>query len=189
MKNKQRLYSVYHIRPIGETDTTKFYIGITKNTLSTRLSQHMCSTKPVGAILRELGKDSIEIVCLHKEYLEDALRLESEYRPAMNIGWNVRAGGNSVTVKCTCCGKPLPKRRTGAMCSDCNDCRFTKGNLPVNYGTGIKARLVSPEGVVYYPESITRFCAEHGLVTANVRKVIKGLRKHTLGWTASLTEG
>lgn len=187
--SKTRLYTVYHIRPKGSTDTTEFYIGITKNSLATRLSQHMCSPRPVGDALRALGRDAIEIVALHKEPLEVALQIEYSYRPRRHMGWNIQAGGEESTVKCIGCGKLLPKRKTGAMCSACNDSKFKLGSMPRNYGSGVKCLLVSPEGIEYMPYSLHQFCRENGLVTANVRKVLKGERKHTKGWTARLIEG
>jgi predicted GIY-YIG superfamily endonuclease len=142
---KNRLYRVYHIRPLGETDTSKFYVGITKNSLSFRLSQHMTSQRPIGTILRDLGRESVEIISLFFGSREAALQLEYELRPDMNIGWNLMAGGN--------CSKD------------------------------VKVKLKSPDGILYAPYSLTQFCNEHGLVTANVRKVINGERRHTKGWT------
>ena len=190
MKNtKQRLYTLYHIRPKGETDTSKFYVGITKNSLKARLGQHMHSKRPVGDVLRTLGQDAIEIVSLGKYPLQEALQKEYELRPYMHMGWNIMAGGQRRTVVCSGCGKYLPKRRTGAQCEGCNDRRFKVGDMPPNYGKGVKAVLVDPEGNEYMPFSLHQFCAKHGLVTANVRKVLKGERKHTKGWTARLLEG
>lgn len=186
---KNRMYKVYHIRPVGQTDTSNFYIGITKNALEFRLLQHMTSKRPVGSILRDLGKEAVEIVCLHRVDKETAMALEADYRPEMNIGWNVMAGGNKRTVVCNGCGKHLPKRATGAQCSSCNDTKFAKGSIPVNAGTGMKAILMSPAGETLTFSNLHQFCNEHGLVPANVRKVIKGVRKHTKGWTLVSTEG
>ena len=190
MKNtKQRLYTLYHIRPKGETDTSKFYVGITKNTLQYRLGQHFHSPRPVGDALRALGREAIEIVCLGKFPLQEALQEEYKLRPYTNMGWNILAGGNVRTVTCSGCGKYLPKRRTGAQCEDCNNRRFKEGDMPHNYGKGVRAVLVDPEGNEYMPFSLHQFCPKHGLVTSNVRKVLKGERKHTKGRTARLLEG
>lgn len=186
---KNRLYSVYHIRPIGETNTQHFYIGITKNSLATRLRQHMHSKRPVGDALRNIGVDNVEIVCLHKALLGEAMRLEYSYRPYRNMGWNILAGGESHTVVCKGCGKWLPKRRIGAMCMGCNDARFKAGSMPHNYGNGVKCMLVSPDGIEHIPYSLHQFCRDNDLVTANVRKVLRGERKHTKGWVARLIEG
>lgn len=186
---KTRLYTVYHIRPKGETDTSKYYIGITKNSLSVRLGQHMCSNRPIGDVLRALGRDSVEIVPLHKAPLHDALQLEFNYRPRRFMGWNIQAGGEESTVKCSGCGKLLPKRKTGAMCSACNHTKFSIGQMPHSFGTGIKCILVSPEGEEFIPYSLHQFCKERGLVTANIRKVLKGERKQSKGWTARLIDG
>lgn len=189
MYNKNRMYKVYHIRPVGQTDTSKFYIGITKNRLELRLSKHMTSKRPVGFILRDLGREAVEIVELHRGSHDEALQLEYKYRPNRNMGWNVQAGDNKSTVVCGGCGKHLPKRKTGSMCGSCNDRKFTKGAVPHNKGNGVKASLRSPEGLILKYESITDFCKEHNLVPANVRKVIKGERKHTKGWTLVSIEG
>lgn len=186
---KNRMYTVYHIRPIGETDTSKYYVGITKNKLSHRLSQHFTSRRPIGAILRDLGYEAVEIIPLHKTTKEEALQLEFGYRPDRNIGWNCMAGGNYSTVRCSGCGKKLPKRKLGAMCHECNPTRFTKGSTPSNTGTGMRATLISPDGVQLTYDNLNSFCREHNLVPANVRKVIKGERKHTKGWTLFSLEG
>lgn len=186
---KERMYKVYHIRPIGETDTSKYYVGVTKNSLEFRLLQHFTSKRPVGAILRDLGREAVEIVLIGTGSKAEALEMEYRLRPAMNIGWNCRAGGDYSTVRCSGCGKPLPKRKTGAMCDSCNPCRFVKGAVPVNKGTGVKAFFKSPTGEVMTYTSITDFCKEHGLQPGNLRKVIKGLREHTKGWTLVKNEG
>lgn len=183
-KPKKRLYKVYHIRQKGVESLSEGYIGITKNNLDFRLSQHFCSKRPVGEILRKLGKDAVEIVQLAMLPKEEALQMEYELRPRRNMGWNQMAGGGRVTVKCPSCGKHLPKRRSGTYCIDCRDTRFQKGHTPHNYGQGEKYKLIDPEGNVYYPEAFTAFCREHNLTPQNLRKVAKGQRKHHKGWKA-----
>ena len=191
MKNqhKVRLYTLYHIRPKGTNDTQQHYVGITKNPLHIRLGQHMCSSRPVGDALRALGIEAIEIVSLGKYPYQEALQEEHKLRPQRYMGWNIAAGGNYTTVRCPKCNKPLPKRTSGAHCMACLPTKFIAGDMSSNYGTGVKALLVSPEGVEYAPYSLHQFCNENGLVTANIRKVLKGERKHTKGWTARVIEG
>ena len=188
-KQKTRLYKVYHIRECGNTDITQGYVGITRRSLAWRLSQHFQSRKPVGQILRQLGKNNVEIIQLAMMCKEDALEMEYSLRPILNMGWNVMAGGNKPTVKCPLCGKYLPKRKTGAYCMKCRDTRFSKGHIPHNYGKGEKYKLISPNGEIFTPDVFTVFCREHNLTPQNLRKVAKGRRKHHKGWIAMRIEG
>lgn len=187
-REKTRLYKVYHIRIKGNTDLSEGYVGITRRSLPYRLSQHFCSKRPVGKILRALGHQAVEIVQLAMLPKEQALEMEYNLRPKRFIGWNVFAGGNRITVVCTLCGKPLPKRKTGAMCMDCHPTKFVKGRTPHNFGKGKKYRLTSPTGESFEPESLTRFCREHGILDTNIRKIAKGKRKSDHGWTAVCIE-
>lgn len=163
-KEKTRLYKVYHIHEKGNTDINDGYVGITRHSLAYRLGQHFCSKRPVGTILRSKGRENIEIDQLAMLSKDEALEMEYNLRPPkMNLGWNVRAGGDRATVFCPpVCGKPLPN----------------------NYGKGEKYRLTSPDDTVYTPEVFTVFCREHDLNPQNLRKVAKGLRKHSNGWKA-----
>ena len=183
-REKTRLYKVYHIHEKGNKDIQQGYVGITRRSLSYRLGQHMCSKRPVGTILRSLGKDNIEIEQLAFLPKEQALEMEYSLRPNLNMGWNTRAGGDRKTVKCPICGKYLPKRKTGTYCAECRPTKFPKGHVPHNYGKGIQLKLTSPVGEIYYPYSLAQFCKEHHLNDANIRKVAKGERHHCQGWTA-----
>lgn len=160
-RTKTRLYKVYHIHEKGNTDLNDGYVGVTRHSIEYRLGQHFCSKRPVGTILRALGRENVEIDQLAMLPKEEALSMEYRLRPKLNMGWNVRAGGDRATVCCPICGKPMPKRKKGE-----------------HY------RLTSPDGTVYTPEAFTSFCREHGLIPQNLRKVAKGLRKHSNGWTA-----
>ena len=186
---KTRLYKVYHIHEVGNNDTSQGYVGITRRTLSYRLSQHFHSRRNIGEVLRSMDKTQVAIECLAMLPKEEALEMEFKLRPERFIGWNDRAGGDRATVRCAGCGKLLPKRKTGAMCSACNSHVFTAGHVPANLGQGERFILTSPEGVVYEPESITRFCREHDLTPQNIRKVAKGRRKHHKGWTCVSKKG
>lgn len=181
---KERIYKVYHIRLKGNTNLNEGYIGITKNSLKFRLLQHTTSKRPIGTVLRSLQPDEYEIVELFRGNKQFALDKEYELRPQRNIGWNVMAGGDRATVVCPICGKHLPKRATGSKCMECHNTKFQKGHVPHNYGCGEKYELTDPDGNKYIPEAFTVFCREHGLTPQNLRKVAKGLRKHSNGWTA-----
>ncbi len=183
-REKTRLYKVYHIHVKGNTDLNEGYVGVTRRSIEYRLSQHFCSKRPVGAILRAIGKDNIEIDQLAMLPKEEALTMEYNLRPKLNIGWNVRAGGDRATVCCPICGRPLSHSKTGAMCMHCHPTKFTKGHKPANYGKGEHYKLTAPDGTVYIPEAFTVFCREHDLTPQNLRKVAKGLRKHSKGWKA-----
>ena len=183
-KIKTRLYKVYHIHVKGNTNLNEGYVGVTRHSLTYRLGQHFCSKRPVGTILRALGRENIEIDQLAMLPKEEALNMEYNLRPNRYIGWNAMAGGNRRTVFCPICGKPMPKRRSGTVCATCKPTKFTKGYKPANYGKGEHYKLTAPDGTVYIPEAFTVFCREHGLIPQNLRKVAKGLRKHSNGWKA-----
>lgn len=183
-RTKTRLYKVYHIHEKENTDLNEGYVGVTRRSIQYRLGQHFCSKRPVGAILRSLGRDNVEIDQLAMLPKEEALTMEYTLRPKMNMGWNTRAGGDRATVCCPICGRPLPKRKSGSMCMYCHPTKFTKGHKPANYGKGEHYKLTDPDGNVYTPEAFTAFCREHDLTPQNLRKVAKGLRKHSKGWTA-----
>jgi len=181
-KAQTRLHKVYHIRIKGNTDLREGYIGITRRSLPYRLGQHFNSKRPVGTILRNLGREAVEIVEVTRGYKEYALNVEYILRPSMNEGWNVRAGGDAFTVVCPQCGRYLPKRKTGTICADCQQTQFSKGHIPHNAGMGERYTLISPEGTLYNPEVFTRFCKENNLTPQNLRKVAKGTRKNHKGW-------
>ena len=183
-REKTRLYKVYHIHEVGNRNIQEGYVGITRRSLSYRLSQHMCSKRPVGTILRQLGKDNIQIDLIAMLPKEEALTMEYNLRPKMNMGWNARAGGDRKTVSCPICGKYLPHRKTGTVCADCLPTTFQKGHVPHNYGHGERFRLIAPDGTMYEPESFTAFCREHNLTPQNLRQVAKGNRHHSNGWKA-----
>ena len=166
-REKTRLYKVYHIHEIGNYDKKQGYIGITRRSLAYRLGQHFNSKRLVGTILRNLGKEKIQIDELCRLPKEQALEKEYELRPKRFMGWNVRAGGDRSTVCCLICGKPLPNRKTG---------------------TGEHYRLTDPEGNSYEPEAFTTFCKEYNLTPQNLRLVAKGKRKHHKGWIAERIE-
>lgn len=188
-RTKNRLYKVYHIHLKEDPDIKHGYVGVTRHNLSYRLSQHYCSPRPVGNILRSLNKEDIVIEELAMLPKEDALDLEYQLRPKRNMGWNCMAGGNHRTVRCPGCGKYLPKRKTGAFCMKCNDTRFKKGQKPFNYGCGEHFTLIAPDGTIYHPEAFTAFCKEHHLNPQNLRKVANGKRHHSQGWIAKRCEG
>jgi hypothetical protein len=169
---KTRLYKVYHIHEIGDNDTTKGYIGITRNSLSLRLSQHKRSIRPIGDVLRS-GLFQVEITQIGRMLpKEDAMYLEGVLRPNMRMGWNIHCGGNR--------SNPIWKngKKTG------NITVFCKGHEPHNLGKGERFKLTSPNGEVFYPEYFTIWCRENNLTPQNLRKVAKGLRKHSSGWVA-----
>lgn len=44
--------------------------------------------------------------------------------------------------------------------------------------------IKSPEGKIYKVEHLTKFCNEHNLDNGNISKLLRGLKKQYLGWTA-----
>jgi hypothetical protein len=185
---KTRLYKVYHIRIKGNDNLNEGYIGVTRHSLSYRLSQHLCSTRPVGEILRKLGKEAIEIKQLAMLPKDEALAMEYRLRSTLNKGWNVRAGGNETALYCPSCGKPMPhKPKKTQFCWDCYknllSIGFIKGNTA---GTSERYRLTAPDGTIYEPRFFTEFCRQHELTPQNLRKVAKGNRRHHKGWKAEI---
>jgi hypothetical protein len=69
------------------------YVGVTRFSVSERYNQHL--KDPVNPKLRgALRKYDTHVVCLFSDLSQDdALRLEREFRPRDNIGWNVISGG------------------------------------------------------------------------------------------------
>lgn len=185
-REKTRLYKVYHIHVTGNNNLEEGYIGVTRRSLSYRLGQHMNSKRPVGKILRELGKDAVEITQLAFLPKEEALAKEFKLRPKLNMGWNTLAGGNQKTLYCPMCGKSMPhKPKKTILCWDCYSAMLSIGFQKNNsYGKGEHYRLFAPDGTVYEPEAFTVFCSEHNLNPQNLRKVAKGERKHSKGWRA-----
>ena len=187
-KAKTRLYKVYHIRIKDNNNLNEGFIGVTRRSLSYRLSQHMCSIRLVGETLRKLGKEAIEIKQLAILPKDEALAMEYKLRPTLSKGWNVRAGGNVPTLCCSICGKPMPhKPKKTVLCWECYknllSIGFIKGN---SAGTSEHYRLTAPDGTVYEPQFFTDFCREHNLTSQNIRKVAKGQRKHHKGWKAEI---
>lgn len=185
-REKTRLYKVYHIHLIGNHNLNEGYIGVTRRSLAYRLGQHMCSTRPVGQILRKLGKDAVEITQLDMLPKDEALAKEFSLRPRLNMGWNTLAGGNRCTLYCPMCGKPMPhKPKKTLLCWDCYSAMLRIGFQRDNSsGKGEHYRLFAPDGTVYEPEAFTVFCREHNLTSQNLRKVAQGLRQHSKGWRA-----
>jgi hypothetical protein len=164
---KGRLYKVYHIHEKGKPELNDGYIGITKRTIRHRFGQHKSSTRPTGFKIRELGVENVMVTILAYLPKYEASMMERQLRPINNTGWNLDAGG-----------------LYGLTAS-----RFNKGHEPHNLGKGEKYKLISPEGDVFYPEVFTVWCREHGLTPQNIRKVAKGLRKHSKGWRAEKITG
>lgn len=85
---------VYWIHFLEHTDPyTEGYIGISKNPTK-RFSYHCNKNSSDNYFLYEsLKKGAIQSIIHECESREEALKLESQYRPAENIGWNIISGG------------------------------------------------------------------------------------------------
>ena len=86
---------VYWIKTPDMTDPyTEGYIGVTNKQLETRLREHTKYTKRRSVVAKAISKhDDIEIVMLYEGANNDCLALEEQYRPNINIGWNIAKGG------------------------------------------------------------------------------------------------
>lgn len=185
-KGKNRLFKVYHIHEKGNDNLEEGYVGVTRHSLPSRLCEHFNSKRPVGKILRELGREAVEITQLAILPREEALQMEYELRPQMEMGWNTLAGGNYKTLRCSICGKPMPhKPKKTKYCWECYKKKLDSGEVwPNSAGKGEHFIVTAPDGTVYEPIYFTQFCRERDLTPQNLRKVAKGLRKHHKGWTA-----
>ena len=86
---------VYWIREKDHTDIyTEGYVGITKKTLKQRVREHKKNKgNSVGAGKLRKHSDLVWSVVHETETLEGALKLEANYRPTQNVGWNLQRGG------------------------------------------------------------------------------------------------
>ena len=86
---------VYWIRKTNHTDImTQGYVGITANTLEERVRGHR-KNKGNSIVAGKLRKNAnlVATVMHNVDTLEEALKIEAYYRPAINIGWNLQKGG------------------------------------------------------------------------------------------------
>lgn len=97
-KGGSRCYSVYHIREIGNADTSVGYIGVTNN-IERRKREHidgLVENFHPNKILLKAYKTGIEleIEVLHKNLTQmEALSYEHHYRRMPLMGWNQDVGG------------------------------------------------------------------------------------------------
>lgn len=89
------MYKVYWIKYPQQTDPKQEgYIGITSQDINKRFSDHKSNTKNKH-LSNRCKKENVEVVCLHQDLTrEEARRLEEQYRPSENIGWNINKGGD-----------------------------------------------------------------------------------------------
>lgn len=78
--------------------STQGYVGVTSLSLSERYNQHAKNVYRKSVVKKAIDKYSdviIELVYEGSE--EDCLKLEANYRPNENVGWNIAKGGNVPT--------------------------------------------------------------------------------------------
>ena len=98
------MYKLYWIKyPEHKDPKTEGYIGITSQSLEKRLKDHSYNTK--NKHIRNRVNSGKCIILLLEDNLtqEQAKKIEEEYRPTQNIGWNLNKGGD------------LPPSRTGKV--------------------------------------------------------------------------
>lgn len=92
----KRQYAVYWYRlPEHSNPYSEGYIGITNDT-SRRCKEHMRNSKAshFTHAIAKYGKDALVFTVLHEDLVkEEANELEYQYRPTINIGWNMAEGG------------------------------------------------------------------------------------------------
>jgi len=155
-------HKVYHIRELNNSDLSEGYIGVTSN-IKIRKQKHKYSGKLC------LGREMVILYTFDNS--DEAYTMEESLRPRDNMGMNlVRGGKDSGQIRR---GQHLSKKT-----------EFKKGLKPHNLGTGIKYKLTSPCGAIFYPQSLVVFCKELNLTPQNLRKVAKGERIFHKGWKA-----
>jgi predicted GIY-YIG superfamily endonuclease len=96
LSERDYMYCVYWIHAQHHTDiSTQGYVGITKN-FDERVRAHNKNRKktPLTDAIRKYGKANLVYSVLHRDCpLSEALSLECQLRPEINIGWNLQKGG------------------------------------------------------------------------------------------------
>lgn len=89
------IYSVYWIHHPTQFSYKDGYIGITKN-FKSRLKEHKLNKRDTHftRAIKKYGWNNLIKEIIHKELtLEEALKLEFNYRPKQSLGWNSQKGG------------------------------------------------------------------------------------------------
>lgn len=92
---------VYWVRLPEHTDVfSQGYVGVTKNSASSRFRGHVQASKKepsnktiLSKAILKYGRDGLVVTPLVKCELDYAYRLEEQLRPKEHIGWNIAKGG------------------------------------------------------------------------------------------------
>lgn len=117
---------VYWIHLKEHTDIlTEGYVGITTRTVAERFNGHKCSKVHKNKHLHEVFSNKVDVIVttICECSIEYAGELENKLRPVECIGWNLAAGGNTVSmttegkkrVSAALKGVPKPKHLIAAM--------------------------------------------------------------------------
>lgn len=89
------MYKLYWIKyPEHHNPQTEGYIGITSQTIEKRFNNHKHNNKNPH-LKNRCRQENVIIVCLHDNLSrEESQKLEEQYRPYENIGWNINKGGD-----------------------------------------------------------------------------------------------
>jgi len=89
------MYTVYWIKSSEHQDPFKEgYVGITSKQVEERFKEHKHNNKNKH-LKNRCRKEDVEIVKLVGNLNEnEAKKIETEYRPSENIGWNINKGGD-----------------------------------------------------------------------------------------------
>jgi predicted GIY-YIG superfamily endonuclease len=89
------MYTVYWIKSSEHQDPFKEgYVGITSKQVEERFKEHKHNNKNKH-LKNRCRKEDVEIVKLVEKLDEnEAKKIETEYRPSENIGWNINKGGD-----------------------------------------------------------------------------------------------
>lgn len=140
-------YLVYWIHLDSQVDKmTEGYVGVTGRSLVIRCNQHTrlaqeCNNKGITLqnVIRKHGK-ALKVDLLFVGTQEECFEMEKHYRPAANIGWNIRIGGyglDSETQKSFWDRPEYRANHIARMKSSWQDEEFRKKNLP-NLQKGVR---------------------------------------------------
>jgi hypothetical protein len=89
------MYKIYWIKYPEHTDPkNEGYIGLTSQDINERFKEHKYNRKN-KLLANRCNKENVKIICLIDGLTrEDAIKIEEQYRPEKNIGWNINKGGD-----------------------------------------------------------------------------------------------
>jgi predicted GIY-YIG superfamily endonuclease len=172
-------YLVYWIHYTSHTDPySEGYVGVTNN-LTKRKSAH--KKNPINPIIpRALNKGAVFSILEENLTRDEALQLETGYRPTPRIAWNIAAGGL------------MPHDKRGMKYSEEHCRRISEGTKGLPKSQKDRERLLqtnTKQWIVTHPDgheedvtNLNQFCMQHKLTQSCMSAVSKGQNTHHKGF-------